>query len=344
VEIGNWPTAGYMTELYPELRALGVEVNLAELEAFGFTVLSPQQVNVPGLHQRVLQAVLDVSERRSRVRPDMESGETHRGMIHPLGQIMRFVLWEAQVFEEVLLNPAMLGVVTWLLGPTCILSLCNSMLRGPGNNCVPLHTDEGNRTMPVMPEGAMTVNATFLLTDYTKDGGALAFVPGSHKWRREPGQIEAQGMTKQLIPIEAPAGSFVIWGDHTWHGAFSRRTPGLRGTFFFNFARHTLQTQEPYRDTCTQDALDRNPKRFAVLMDQFGTYPWREEDEDYRRGAERYRYLSLFDRTPTAGTVQLLSERPRRSIPQGTQPTKSPLAAAPGRSPAYVSRPSGRST
>jgi hypothetical protein len=326
MQIGDWPSAGYVSKLYPELRQLGLETNVAELEAFGFTVVAPEKVGAQGLRERVLDAVLSVSQRRAGVRPDLLQGTTHRGMKHPLGQLMRFMLWEDQAFEELLMNPAMLGIVTWLLGPTCILSLCNAMLRGPGSNSIQLHTDEDNRTMPLLPEAAMTVNATFLLTDYTRDGGAVAFVPGSHRWRREPTPFDAQAFGRQMVPIEAPAGSFVIWGDHVWHAALPRRIPGLRATCFFQFGRHNMQTHEPYRDTCTQAAIDRNPRRFAVLMDQFGTFPSREEDEDIARGAERNKYLSLFDAEPTGGSIRLLKDLPPRTIPALAQPTASPYA------------------
>ncbi|MGH8259551.1 MAG: phytanoyl-CoA dioxygenase family protein [Steroidobacteraceae bacterium] len=328
VQIANWTTAGYMSHLYPELRQLEVEPNIAELQAFGFTVLSPRQLRAGDLHERVLKAVASVSARRARVAPDFESGQSHRGMVHPLGQLMRFILWEDAVFEEVLLNPAMLGIVTYVLGPACILSQCNAILRGPGNNSIGLHTDEISRALPLHCEESMTVNATYLLTDYTKEGGALGVIPGSHRWRRDPTPSDSKAFASHMIPVEAPAGSMVIWGDHLWHGAFPRMIPGLRGTFLFNFARHHLQTQEPYRETCTQEALDRNPRRFAVLMDQFASYPYREEDEDVILPVERNTYLSLFDRRQSNGYVRLLSKRARRSIPASAQPTASPLGLA----------------
>jgi ectoine hydroxylase-related dioxygenase (phytanoyl-CoA dioxygenase family) len=170
-------------------------------------------------------------------------------MGHPLGEFLRFILWQDPVFEEALLRPVSLGLVSWLVGPSC---LCNGMVKGPGDNFQPLHTDEGSKVFPVHPVDPQTANINYFLSDYTKDAGAIAFIPGSHRWRREPSRTEAREYLEKLVPIEAPAGSMVIWGDHTWHGSFPRTEPGLRITLLFTFARHHLQTQEPYRDTCAR--------------------------------------------------------------------------------------------
>ena len=87
---------------------------------------------------------------------------------------------------------------------------------------------------PPFPLFAQYANVTWLLSDYSKEGGALCFVPGSHLLCRQPGPQEGYD---QLVPVEAPMGSFVIWHGNTWHGAYRRQTAGLRMAVAFLFAR-----------------------------------------------------------------------------------------------------------
>jgi len=39
MEIGDWAATRDLNRIYADIRALGLETNLAELEAFGFTVI-----------------------------------------------------------------------------------------------------------------------------------------------------------------------------------------------------------------------------------------------------------------------------------------------------------------
>ena len=167
------------------------------------------------------------------------------------------------------------------------------------------------------PPEPYTANFNYLLSDYSKEDGALGFVPGSHRWRRWPSPEEAEYWNDRCHPVEAPVGSMIIWGDHTWHGSYPRRTDGLRLMMLGTYCRAHMQTQEPFRQTVTQEALDRNPLRFGRLMDVHGAFPFgkspprprsnRAAGEDTpppRPGS----YLSLLDSEPAAGKVRLRTE------------------------------------
>lgn len=67
------------TLLHPELRALGLERHVADLAMDGYTVVPPDKALLPDEAERLLRAVLRVSERRTGVAPDEVSGDTHRG-------------------------------------------------------------------------------------------------------------------------------------------------------------------------------------------------------------------------------------------------------------------------
>ena len=84
------------------------------------------------------------------------------------------------------------------------------------------------------------------------------------------------------------------------------------------YMRRRLQPEEAYRETVTQEALDRNPIRFAGLMDVYSLFPFGKSDWDIERqanaepgskgGQSINAYRSLFDMEPANGRTTL---RPR---------------------------------
>ena len=79
------------------------------------------------------------------------------------------------------------------------------------------------------------------------------------------------------------------------------------------YSRSYMQTQEPFRQTVTQEALARNPIRFACLMDVYAPFPFGKNDVDAGRlmtnvnngAVEMAPYRSLFDREPARDKVTL---------------------------------------
>ncbi|HEX3917309.1 MAG TPA: phytanoyl-CoA dioxygenase family protein [Caulobacteraceae bacterium] len=287
-----------VTQLYPELKRLGLETHIADLVVQGYTVVPPEKVAPPEYIAALRDAVLGVSERRTGVRPDAATGATHQGSLHPLGQFMRYVLFEDPVFEPVLTNPVLLGLITYLVGYDALLSLNDAMVKGPGGAVLPLHTDNGDLMTPVYPDQPQTANINLLLNDYEAGSGTIAFLPGSHRFRRQPTAGELRELKDEMVPIIAPAGSAVIWPANTWHMAFSRSDPGLRLTLLYDFCRGHLQTQSPFRADVADEVLARNPPRFAQLMHVYGAFPFRAEDIDRQRPAPGAQRHSLFDCHP----------------------------------------------
>lgn len=286
------------SRLYPELRALGLERYIADLAMQGYTVIPPEKVAPPDHIAALRDAVLRVSERRTGVTPDWDKRTTHRAQDHPLGQFMRYVLWDDPVFEPLLTNPVLLGLVTYLVGFDAILSLYDAMLKGPGGRALPLHNDNGDLTTPVYADQPQSANINLLLSDYDEGSGPIAFLPGSHVFRRQPTLAEIRELVPEMVPVIAPAGSAVIWPANTWHIAHPRTDPGLRATLLLDFCRGHLQTQSPFRADVTEEALRRNPPRFAQLMHCYGAFPFRREDIDHERAAKGAERHSLFDCHP----------------------------------------------
>ena len=309
MQIKDWPSCPNQAKLYRELAQLDLLENIAELDVFGFTVVPPEKVAPPAFHARVKDALVRVMEGRfGALDPD---GMTWKDR----NQIFRMILWEDRVFEELVLNPAGLGLVQYLVGTNCILSLFDGWVKGPGEGRTAIHRDNWDFTRHASAPEPNSANFNYLVTDYSAEDGAITFVPGSHKWRRPPIPAEVEEWADKAEAVEAPAGSMVVWGDLTWHGSVLRSTPGERLMVLGTFHRPFMQTQGPYRQVVTQEALERNPLRFAGLMDVYGGFPFGKQDFDMNRGREGNAvsngvldaspYLSLFDREPAGDRVSL---------------------------------------
>lgn len=122
------------------------------------------------------------------------------------------MLWEEPLFESVLLNPAALGLVQYLVGTSCILSLCNGWVKDSYcNERTSIHLDLTDFSLSTLPVGPNTANSNYLLMDYSKEEGAFSFVPGSHRLYRFAIAEEVLTWADRACPIEAPAGSMVWW-------------------------------------------------------------------------------------------------------------------------------------
>ena len=146
----------------------------------------------------------------------------------------------------------------------------------------------------------MIINYTWLLSDYSRTGGALCLVPGSHKYGRAPNPGEGDA---ERVAIEAPGGSVVVFGGRTWHGAFQREIPGLRMTMLAAYARSFILPFERNREELTPEILARNPPRFAELMGKnVYQYAFREEGPDYEKIARKPTGYSWWDSTTAQET------------------------------------------
>ena len=300
MKIEDWPSAKDIPALYRELKELDLLEHLAELEAFGYTVLPPEKVGSKEQLEETKTAVLRIAaERKGCKVEELEE-------VYDDGQeLMRFVLWDDPIFEKLLLTPSALGLIQWLVGTNCILGLCNAWVKGKGNSRTAIHADWAQFEMPSMAVEPFGANFNYLLTDYSREDGGLTFVPGSHRWRRLPSQEEASYWQDNAVPVEAPAGSMIIWGDHTWHGSLPKQTEGLRLMVLALYNRPHMQTQEAFKDSVTLEALARNPKRFARLMNVYNPMPWGKSTDYAKASMGPQGYISLKDDKPWGDDAKL---------------------------------------
>src|SRR5215471_17754484 len=219
MQIGDWAATKDLNRVYGEIRALGLETNLAELEAFGFTVI--EGALSPELTLRLRGAVLGAWEERYGRKLDLE----HESKLREV-ELASYLLYKDPVFEEAVLNERPLALITYLLGYSCWLSSLTSHVKGRGEVGLLLHSDTSNGVPAPFSAYSHVANCNYALTDYAESAGALAMVPGSHHYYRQPtrNEIQLSGNERNpdAIAIEVPAGSAVIWHGNTWHGSFPR--------------------------------------------------------------------------------------------------------------------------
>ena len=283
--------------LWDEIGFLGLQGHIEDLDTNGFTVVPPEIASPNGLADRMLKACLDIAERRNGERPDSLRGGTKSQMDSPVGDTMKALLLEDPVFEESLTNPALLALATYLCGYDVVLSSMTSFMKGPSKTRFRLHTD--TRLPSPLPTQALLCKCIYVLTDFDRDNGSTALVPGSHKWCRNPVGSETvigDGGNDQAVPVEAPAGSLIVFHGNTWHGAYNRVAPGLRVSVHLLMVRSLLRATEDFIGRIPQAVLDRNPPRFAILTQQGVVPGYIDKDDERAKVARAQKFVAAYEK------------------------------------------------
>ena len=277
----QWAELATVSPAYGRIKERGLERNLEELEAYGLTVITPEQLGEPRVLERARQAILDLAEERTGAVHDIETGSHGKleGQGSNASQYLLYAFLEKDpVFEEIIQHPMTLPLIEYYLGPRCQLSSLTCFVKwqnevgyGPS---LGLHDDSGlyrNGPLPTMPH---VFNTNWILTDYTADNGAFCIVPGSHRLQRHPKSGEG---ADKAVPVEAPAGSVLVFHGNVWHGAFPRVNPGLRLSINAYYCGPHYRAQEDFRGRMSQEVLDRHDERFRELLGYDD--PWGFKDE-----------------------------------------------------------------
>lgn len=298
MDMARSPLASAAGDAFAAVKALGLESYVAEIEGLGFTVIPPERVGPPDLAADLLQGICEISEQKHGQWPDFEQGTTHADPVEPVER-QAFLLARGRAFERALMNPVVQTMVRYLVGDDAVLSTCMSRIKGRGVLPLMLHSDQTFHPAPL----PLVCNATYLLTDYTRENGALCFMPGSHRLQRNPlpeenfnlgglDRVSAEAAVAEgrhlevrdppgLHVVEAPAGSLAVWPGNTWHGAVPRSAPGLRVNLILYFCNKWLRPQEAYRECLSEEILERNGEAFARMVGSEVFYGWGPEGTEF---------------------------------------------------------------
>ena len=288
MRFGDFKNTEAFNGTFKRIRELGLEKHVFELDSYGFTVVPPAQVAERAFFERMRETVLRVCKERTGVEFRLDrNGEFGHYEAQPQsdGQFLLFYLLMAdRVFEEWVLNPTLYTLIDYLMRGQQQVSSLTSFVKWKGKReNLGLHSDCPPDRDGRLPACSDVANAAYCLTDYTLDNGAIAMVPGSHAWCRQPRPGEGEN---SAVPVEAEAGSLIVWHGNTWHGAFEKKTDGLRLNVTSYHCHRRLKNQENYQWRVTQDMLDRNPPEFARLVGADDQMGWDERGPDYSRMAK----------------------------------------------------------
>ena len=243
--------------VFGEIRRLGLEKNVVEIEEQGFTVVENALAAdmVEGLREVILRQSSDKTGKELDLH-NWDDGTVREGC---------YLLYEDPIFEKLAQNEYTVALMRYLLGRSMVLSTMVSHVRAKGDPSLRLHTDQW--TLQLSNPVSVAV-ANYALVDYERDLGAFAVVPGSNQFLRRPVSEEESNVytNPDCVPLEMKAGSVVVTAGCTWHGCYERKVPGLRVNAAVAYCRSYIRTQEFIREGVTQEMLDRNPPEFADLL------------------------------------------------------------------------------
>jgi ectoine hydroxylase-related dioxygenase (phytanoyl-CoA dioxygenase family) len=278
-----------MQGIMSEIDQLNLHRYIAELDVQGYTVLEPGVAAPMEFVERVRDSLFQVCRDRL-VGFDADAGivRTDRTGIKGAYSNLFYLIFEGKIFEEVVLNRTAMAMVDYLCGRSCQLLSLNAMVKGPGKQVAPIHNDMSRQPAP-LPVYSQMANATWCLSDYSKEHGGLAMIPGSHKWCSHPRPEDRDPHSnQQAVPVEAPFGSLVVWHSNTWHGAYKRTTPGLRAALIMYYGRPYLEQAEVYWDKVTDEFIEGTPERMKTLLNLDARWPiYSDVDIDLRRISAR---------------------------------------------------------
>ena len=286
------------TRLSAEVQELDLEEFVLQLEVDGLCVVPPKKTGVgTDTISAIRDQLLVEAEQTVGCGFDLDDGPDaalamtadDNVLAHSAGDrgepsqfLVQQLCARDRLFRDLAINPAALALIRHLIGRTATrFSSHNAFVKwqgefGYGPN-LGLHCDQMAVPRP-WGRNALTANTNWCLTDYTHQDGALAYVPGSHRRMEPPRFPEA---VELAVPVEAPAGSLIVFHGATWHGAFPRTTPGMRLSIANYFRHYMILPQDDIKNLFPRELADdcSDPTVFKLLAGFADDFPYTQPTE-----------------------------------------------------------------
>jgi ectoine hydroxylase-related dioxygenase (phytanoyl-CoA dioxygenase family) len=169
-----------------------------------------------------------------------------------------------RAFERSVEHPVILEMVDRLLQPGFLLTASQAICIGPGETPQPLHYDDPFYQL-ARPRSAISVSTIWAINDFSLASGGTEVVPGSHLWSDEEvsaalgfdlgkaeietsklGQRVEEDFEFEIVPIEMPAGSLVIFSGTLLHRGGANVSSGTRRAFSHQYCEPWARQQENF--------------------------------------------------------------------------------------------------
>ncbi|MEJ0024701.1 MAG: phytanoyl-CoA dioxygenase family protein [Rhizomicrobium sp.] len=267
MQIGDWKAVAGMARTYRQARELGLETNIAEFEAFGFTVIEPEKTGMPAdFAARLFGATLGIAGSE-----DANVVDLNKQAVRPAqGRQLFHLINKDPLFVDALMAPAVQAMAKYVMGASYRLYSTVAFLKDGPAVPTPLHSDSTGVPPPI-PFYGNVCNISWVLTDYTPESGTLCMVPGSHRLCRHPTMSEVpkfmggSGDDDLVVPVLAKPGSLAVFHGNTWHGTYPKTTAGTRCHIALAMCRNYVNPAEDYSDT-PEELLQRGGPEFARAL------------------------------------------------------------------------------
>ena len=277
------------------IKSFGLEKYLLELEVDGLTVVPPEVHGItPQVIDQMVGLLLNYAESMTGSPFSLDKGPEKRlhfpqppnGLTAAAEEPGQFLIQQLahknRLFRDLAVNPVAVGLMGCLVGHKAVrFSSHNSFIKWQGDYgygpSLGMHADQTAQPLP-WGRTALTANTNWCLTEYSNAGGCLAYVPGSHRFGT-PAQFPQA--VRQAVPVEASKGSMIVFHGATWHGAFPRKTPGLRLSIANYYRHQAVTSQEDFSGSFPNELAEDcdDAERFKELCGFSDIFPYQKQSE-----------------------------------------------------------------
>lgn len=168
------------------------------------------------------------------------------------------LLARTRCMDQAALDPVVLNAVEQTIGAGAQFSLTYATALYPGQDAQRLHYEQG--IYPLPRDRDVMVTAVWALDDFTAVNGATLVAPGSHK------QARGKPATSEVIPVEMPAGSVLLFTGRLWHGAGANVSSQPRRAAVIDYAQPWLRPCEAHTLSADPGQVRQLPQRLQELL------------------------------------------------------------------------------